>query len=111
MIGAILTTWTNLGRVPQIVKYRRGTKRKSLNDGIVLQDDTDDIILAANGSEIYAKRNGVLEIYARNIADSNNMYKDVIANFEKQPITYDDLDSPDIKNRYKFIFNVGYVES
>ena len=88
LVGDILTTWTNLGRTPQIIKLRRNTKRKSTNEGIVLEDDVDEVVLAANGSEIYAKRNGTLEIYARSTSDADKMYKDVIANFVGHPVVY-----------------------
>ena len=111
LIGDLLTTWTNLGRTPQIIKLRRGTKRKSVNEGITLEDTTDDVVLATNGSEIFAKRNGTLEIYARSTSDADKIYKDVMSNFFGHPIVYSDLDSPDIKKRYKFILQVSYTES
>jgi len=111
LINAILLTWTNLGRTPKIVIPGRTTKRqKGLDDGIVLRDLTDEVILASNGSQIYADRNGTIELYARNQADSDALYADIVANFVGKPVVYNDVDHPDKRNRYSIFLECSYLE-
>lgn len=111
LINAILLTWTNLGRTPKIVIPKRSTKRqKGLDEGIVLRNLTDNVVLASNGSQIYADRNGTIEIYALNQSDSDNLYLDIIANFVGYPITYNDLDYDDIRNKYSIFLECSYLE-
>ncbi len=89
----------------------RTTKRqKSLDEGIVLKDSPDEIIQASNGTQIYANRNGTIELYARNQSDSDNLYLDMVANFVGYPITYNDVDHPDKRNRYSIFLECSYLE-
>jgi len=111
LVKAILTTWTNFGKTPKIVIPMRSRKRqKGLDEGIVLRDSQDNIVLASNGTQIYAERNGMIEIYARNKTDSDNLYLDLIANFVGHPITYDFIDHPDKINRYNIFLESSYLE-
>lgn len=87
------------------------TKRKAINVGIQLEDDTDEVHLATNGSLIYANRRGTIEIYGRNQNDVDNLYDDVIANFEEEPVVYNEIESPDRRNRYKMILQATYLET
>lgn len=111
LIAALLTTWTNFEVTPQIIKAKRETKRKSINEGIVLLDATDEVFLATNGSLIYANRKGEIEIYGRNTTDVDNLYADIIANFVDEPVIYSEIESPDIRNRHKMILQATYLES
>jgi len=111
LINAILTTFTNFGSTPKIVIPKRTTKRqKGLDEGFVLRDSTDEIVLASNGTQIYANRNGTIEIYALNQTDIDNLYLDLIANFVGYPVTYDDVDHPDKRNRYSIFLECSYLE-
>ncbi len=111
LVSAILMTFTNFGSTPKIVIPSRSTKRqKGLDEGIVLRDLSDNVVLASNGSQIYADRNGTMEIYARNKIDSDNIYLDVVANFVGYPVTYNDVDHPDKRNRYSIFLECSYLE-
>jgi hypothetical protein len=110
LIEAILTTWSNFGKTPPIIKLHRETKRRAPHEGIQLRDSTDEIVLASNGSLIYANRNGTIEIYANNQIDVDNLYTDLIANFVGKPIVYNDVDQPDKRNKYKIFLECTYLE-
>ena len=111
LVNAILTTFTNFGRTPKIVIPTRSSKRqKGLDEGFVLRDATDNVVLASNGSQIYADRNGTIEIYALNKTDSDNLYLDLIANFVGYPVTYNDVDHPDKRNRFLIFLECSYLE-
>jgi hypothetical protein len=110
LIETLLTTFTNFGKTPQIIKLHRETKRKAPHEGIQLRDGTDEVILASNGSQIYANRNGTIEIYANNQTDADNLYADLIANFVGYPVVYDDVYHPDKRNKYKNFLECSYLE-
>ena len=76
-----------------------------------LRDLQDNVVLASNGTAIYADRNGTIEIYARNKTDSDNLYLDVVANFVGYPITYNDIDHPDKRNRHSIFLECSYLEN
>lgn len=111
LVSAILTTFTNFGSTAKIVIPARSTKRqKGLDEGFVLRNVPDEIVLASNGTQIYADRNGTIEIYALNQTDVDNLYLDLIANFVGYPVTYNDVDHPDKRNRYLIFLECSYLE-
>lgn len=110
LIEAILTTFTNFGKTPQIIKLHRETKRKAPHEGIQLRDSTDEVILASNGSQIYANRNGTIEIYANNQTDADNLYDDLISNFVGKPVIYNEIEHPDKRNKFKIFLECSYLE-
>lgn len=111
LIEALLTDWDNFEETPNIVILNRNTKRKAINVGIQLEDDTDEVHLATNGTLIYANRRGTIEIYGKNKTDVDNLYADIIANFIGENVVYNELESPDRRNRYKMILQATYLET
>lgn len=67
--------------------------------------------LATNGSLIYANRRGTIEIYGKNQTDVDNLYADIIANFVDENVVYNEIESPDRRNRYKMILQATYLET
>ena len=110
-------TWTNYqgvypGEIPQIIILQRGSKRVSPFMGITLKNDPEDPEYTFNGVEISTEKSGVLEIYARNTTDRDNIFADIKDIFQASSSDLRALNMLpiDYRNSYSMVMDVPLLD-